>query len=177
MLLLEPGTFEKPLSGRLEFVHIDEAGAYEPLSYVWGQPGPSGNTEYTILLLEDGVERSLGLTESLYAALKRLRHQDRTRRVWADQICINQQDSDERSEQVRFMAKIYKNASHVLVWLGLDEGKLAESAFQLIHKLDRQFKDEEEHKKLRLAYTKGLEEQSEEEWRALKHLTDLPWVS
>jgi hypothetical protein len=176
MLLLEPGNLDEPLEGTLEFVNIDNAGIYEPLSYVWSQPGPSDTSDYTIVLLEDNVERSLKLTGSLYGALKRLRLPDRKRRVWADQICINQKDDDEKSEQIKFMNKIYKNASHVLVWLGLDEEKLAESAFQLIHQLDKAFKDEEQHKELNVAYTKDLEDQIEKERRALDHLIDLPWV-
>ncbi|KAI1374161.1 HET-domain-containing protein [Hypoxylon crocopeplum] len=175
LFLLEPGKVDEPVRGRLEFVNIDDAGFYEALSYVWGEPGPSGIAEYTVLLREGDSESSLELTRNLHGALKQLRLPDRARRVWVDQICINQEDQVERSKQVVFMGIIFKNASHVLVWLGLDEEKLAKSAFQFIHKLDRRFKDTEEHKKLHIAYTKDIKKQSEDEWRALSHLTDLPW--
>ena len=37
---------------------------------------------------------------------------------WIDQICINQDDLIERSDQVRIMDKIYKKAKMVLIWLG-----------------------------------------------------------
>ena len=38
--------------------------------------------------------------------------------IWIDYICINQDDRDERSEQVRMMADIYKRADSVFIWLG-----------------------------------------------------------
>lgn len=75
------------------------------------------------------------------------------------------------------MNKIHKNANHVLVWLGVDEAGQAESAIQLTHKLHKQFKDEAECDRLHITYMRELENQSEEEWRALDHLADLPWVS
>jgi hypothetical protein len=42
--------------------------------------------------------------------------------VWADAICINQQDVEEKSHQVKLMASIYSRASQVVIWLGADEG-------------------------------------------------------
>ena len=36
-------------------------------------------------------------------------------------ICINQDDIDERTEQVKLMAEIYKSASLVVVWLGPEQ--------------------------------------------------------
>jgi hypothetical protein len=41
---------------------------------------------------------------------------------WIDAICINQKDSDERGQQVQFMAKIYNQAHRVIVWLGVELG-------------------------------------------------------
>lgn len=38
--------------------------------------------------------------------------------IWADAICINQQDKHERNAQVRLMEKTYALASIVTVWLG-----------------------------------------------------------
>lgn len=38
--------------------------------------------------------------------------------VWADAICINQADVDEKSAQVNMMDRIYINASYVIAWLG-----------------------------------------------------------
>ena len=38
--------------------------------------------------------------------------------LWIDQICINQGDNHEKSEQVKMMPRIYSMAKQVLVWLG-----------------------------------------------------------
>jgi hypothetical protein len=38
--------------------------------------------------------------------------------LWADAICINQNDLPERSQQVSIMRKIFKQAERVLSWLG-----------------------------------------------------------
>jgi len=37
---------------------------------------------------------------------------------WIDAICINQQDDDEKSAQVRLMCQIYRLAEEVITWLG-----------------------------------------------------------
>ena len=41
--------------------------------------------------------------------------------IWADAVCINQNDLDERSSQVSMMGHIYKNAHQCQVWLGTVE--------------------------------------------------------
>lgn len=38
--------------------------------------------------------------------------------IWIDAICINQSDEAEKSLRIRLMHKIYRSASHVIVWLG-----------------------------------------------------------
>ncbi|KAJ6789774.1 hypothetical protein PWT90_06479 [Aphanocladium album] len=38
--------------------------------------------------------------------------------IWADAVCINQSDMDEKSAQVGMMDRIYSNAVYVLAWLG-----------------------------------------------------------
>lgn len=38
--------------------------------------------------------------------------------IWVDQLCINQQDSEEKVEQLAIMAQIYGSASTVIIWLG-----------------------------------------------------------
>ena len=40
------------------------------------------------------------------------------RTIWIDAICINQNDTAERSHQVLFMKDIYARASCVVVWIG-----------------------------------------------------------
>jgi hypothetical protein len=42
----------------------------------------------------------------------------RSRRIWIDQICINQENVDERSAQVPLMNKIFASAQYVFAWIG-----------------------------------------------------------
>ena len=61
------------------------------------------------------------VTISLHRALQQLSDSHLDRVLWADSVCINQTDVDERNRQVRLMAKVYATASRVLVWLGEDQ--------------------------------------------------------
>ena len=169
MLTLYPGALDDPLEGKLEFFDIASPENYESLSYVWGKLERC----YEIICAGQRV----GLTTSLYDALRRLRQLDRPRRLWADQICIDQDNEAERSQQVQFMNHIYKNASHVLVWLGPDDQETAKRAFKQVRELDERFQDEEKCEKFRIDHTDHLEERSEEPWIPLTKVTHLPWVS
>lgn len=40
------------------------------------------------------------------------------RKLWADAICINQDDFTERAQQVTTMPLIYQHAKRVVIWLG-----------------------------------------------------------
>ena len=54
--------------------------------------------------------------------------------LWVDAICINQDDDDERTDQVRLMREIYRQAKHVFVWMGADiEGM--EEGISLMHRV------------------------------------------
>ncbi|KAM7212598.1 Heterokaryon incompatibility protein (HET) domain containing protein [Rhypophila decipiens] len=170
MLTLSAGLPDSPLCGSLENFDMTHAAdeSYEPLSYVWGAP----NFEHEFIC--DG--KTLQITNSLYQALSRLRLPDQDRRLWADQICINQEDLDERGNQVQFMNSIYKHANRVLVWLGGDENGNALSAFRMVESLASTLADEERYEKFRVDHsTENLHLRSEEEWTPIKKLTHLPW--
>jgi hypothetical protein len=57
--------------------------------------------------------------------------------LWADAICINQQDNREKGHQVKQMAQIYKNAEEVLIWLGPSNEEI-EDLLDLITSVDQQ---------------------------------------
>ncbi|KAJ2990240.1 hypothetical protein NUW58_g3049 [Xylaria curta] len=94
--LLDPGSGKRP-------------HPYEALSYAWGSP-----EKPRLVYLETGY---LAITENLHAALLRLRDHSFPRIIWADAICINQDDLKERGYQVQLMAMIYAKATRVVVWL------------------------------------------------------------
>ncbi|PQE13916.1 heterokaryon incompatibility protein [Rutstroemia sp. NJR-2017a BBW] len=90
-------------------------GDYVALSYVWGDSNPAGLREIYV----DGSP--FRATRNLEAALKELRKHYRIKqgfRIWADAICINQKDIDERGSQVAMMRQIYNAAWHIVIWLG-----------------------------------------------------------
>ncbi|KAM3447700.1 hypothetical protein MY3296_008449 [Beauveria thailandica] len=96
--------FEYRLSASLSSTHL-----YEALSYVWGHAVRSE------LINTGGGD--LFVTRNLYSALLGLRDRALPRILWVDAVCINQDDLEERSRQVQYMAEIYARASRVIVWL------------------------------------------------------------
>jgi len=58
------------------------------------------------------------ITESLATALASLQSESEDVVIWADAVCINQQDPFEKTEQVQLMRDIYKAAMRVIIWLG-----------------------------------------------------------
>ncbi|KAI1211005.1 heterokaryon incompatibility protein-domain-containing protein [Annulohypoxylon truncatum] len=116
LLELHPGSGDDPLSGTLRSVSLADSayGRFDALSYVWGDMHRPGAA--TIAL---GSGQNLRIAPNLTDALRQLRHSKRSRVIWVDAICINQQDDAERAQQVPFMAEIYTHCHSVLVWLGL----------------------------------------------------------
>ena len=76
------------------------------------------------------------VTTNLKEALLQLRVVDDFRKLWIDSICINQEDSQEKSEQICLMAEIYAGAENVLVWLG-NEDDITASAISCLESLAR----------------------------------------
>lgn len=113
---------------------LDIAPRYEALSYTWGHAEPR---DYVIC---NGVRKSV--TPTLGSALRRLRLTDRTRVVWIDAICVNQDDVAERTQQVRLMKDIYTLTSRVIIWLGADEDDKAKTAVGIIETAASYYREE-----------------------------------
>jgi hypothetical protein len=98
----------------IEHISLDKAPKYTGLSYTWG------SSDRTQRILVNGYE--LMVTENLAAWLrhtqKALTDYKISMSFWADAICINQDDDDEKCWQVQQMPDIYKTAQYVTVWLG-----------------------------------------------------------
>lgn len=116
LLTLFPASLSSDIRGRLDVVplHDQPFPEFEALSYAWGT---SPNLS-SILIDTDTGFSSLLVSQSLAEALPYLRHNERTRALWIDAICIDQQDLAERSSQVQRMADIYSSAAKVVIWLG-----------------------------------------------------------
>lgn len=122
ILDLLPGQGSEPLSFNLHSGHLDDpATKYEALSYAWG---------IKMVDIINGGHR-FSFPHSLYRALLRLRDSTQIRSVWADAICINQRDDQEKGHQVRKMRRIFKQAHRVLICLSEDDSHVAQIAFEL----------------------------------------------
>jgi hypothetical protein len=42
--------------------------------------------------------------------------------LWADAICINQDDNKEKSRQIRLIAQVFQSAAFLIAYLGQEEG-------------------------------------------------------
>ena len=112
----------RQLECELKPVNLDDAPIYEALSYVWGIDPPSST------IVCNG--QRLSIRPELSYALVRLRLKDTTRIIWADALCINQDNSQEKSHQVPLMGKIFSQASKVNVWLGRSDKNVIKQALE-----------------------------------------------
>lgn len=99
------------VSCTLHVVSLKDNPEYHALSYCWGDPDLS---RAKILLDETEIE----VTTSLEQALRTFRHESIPMVFWADAICINQTDPDDKAEQIKLMRDIYTCASFLDVFLG-----------------------------------------------------------
>lgn len=99
----------------LFFFDLETGIPYKALSYNWGgfQHEPRKGVPKVLV---DGHQ--INLTQNLYSALRHVRRPDQNIFLWADAICVNQDDPREKGHQVKQMGYIYKNAEEVLIWLG-----------------------------------------------------------
>jgi hypothetical protein len=61
---------------------------------------------------------SLPITKNAHEILSKFASTGKSRLLWIDAICINQDNDEDKSQQVRLMREIYDTASRVIVWLG-----------------------------------------------------------
>jgi hypothetical protein len=124
-----------PLRISLRTVTLERGLQYEAISYVWGSP----NDTVEICIADNDSPasdcRPHRIRANLAAGLLAFRHKDMKRTLWADALCINQNDTDERSSQVEMMGLIFWLAESVLIWLGPDPDSIAQDVFDSLHPL------------------------------------------
>lgn len=120
---------------RIKLYHTSlkrEMRSFTALSYSWGNA-----TDLVTIWCND---QPLKITRSLYNFLRAVRNRKSSSSssgeepptyIWADAICINQQDSAEKNYQVPLMRNIYRRARRVLVWLG-DAARDSELALPIL---------------------------------------------
>lgn len=104
---------------------LDSEPLFEALSYTWDLDRQWKTIKFEFVEDQEKEERPIlcngkthHVTMNLYHALTELRRQKLETPLWADQICINQHDSDEKIAQLGIMVDVYRSASRVTIWLG-----------------------------------------------------------
>jgi hypothetical protein len=110
VIYLAPGKFSDPIRCGLITLSLDNNPRYEALSYAWGVID-----SFNLITVDHCPMR---VRANLETALRHLRYERRDRILWADAICINQEDDAERTQQVSQMAMIYSKASSTVIYLG-----------------------------------------------------------
>lgn len=87
-----------------------DAPAYVTVSYTWG------SEEDLECLSVNGL--SMLVRRNCFNALWQLRLHNVKLLIWIDSICINQDDKDEKSNQVRLMGLLYANAQFTVACIG-----------------------------------------------------------
>ncbi|KAI4255033.1 MAG: hypothetical protein L6R42_006946 [Xanthoria sp. 1 TBL-2021] len=122
------------------FLNSKDPPKYIALSYTWDTSPKS------IVLIEDEkrpareVLVSANLADALYHlvwqfdpkhdGLKRFFKPSVKWIFWVDQLCINQNDNDEKSHQVKMMTDIFGQAKITIVWLGSREATLSHEGME-----------------------------------------------
>lgn len=120
----------------LSTFELHTAPPFQALSYTWGCPvefphleGGSQSdwkAEYAkeALFLVDGGILTVTPGRNLDEAFRRLWNADLSimehKHIWVDAICINQKDDAEKAQQMLIMGDIYRKATKVIAWLGLE---------------------------------------------------------
>lgn len=148
LLQLDEGA-TKPVTGHLTVVSLSNAPAFHALSYAWG------TKKQTTAILIDGAaffvtpNLAAGLLEIASqpmhgedtAANARLDESESTsdlsvaRYIWCDQICVDQENLEERGHQVQQMHRVYLASERTIVWLGIDDG-FATGAVHLLRRIE-----------------------------------------
>lgn len=182
-LVLKPGEQDDPLCGIMELVDLDDetsSGSYEAISYVWG------NAVMNHWILVDGFQ--LPITRNLFYALRRTRDPKRPRRLWADSICIWQENKEEKGHQVSLMKRIFETSHCTLICLGIgctdeEEIRTANDVAALVDEVDnmiQQVFDDDDFSWEEDSFPRTKENDSlviDARWYAWDRMLSLPWFS
>lgn len=111
-----------PIHLTLRHANLGQGEEYNALSYTWGR----SYVWHDIVVSDDvgtgRVSISVNLHDFLLAARDSTAEWS-TAWLWIDQICIHQEDHDERCHQVSQMADVYSQTQATLAWPGVTTDK------------------------------------------------------
>jgi hypothetical protein len=80
---------------------------YQAIPYTWGNASQRELIEIALAMdIIPDAFATLSVIQNCASALRALRWADKSRVVWIDAVCINQDDIDERSAQVSVMGHV-----------------------------------------------------------------------
>ena len=144
---------------------LDELPPYEAMSYTWGKKDMVRDISI------DG--QTFFTTQNVFDLLSDRSPVIIPRLLWIDSICINQDDLDEKTHQVRLMKDIYRLATKVIIWLGHSPN--AHLAKQLLSELNHSMKTYMPSE--RELYDKYIHEKRSPRWLALSDLFSHPYFN
>ncbi|KAK8060762.1 Heterokaryon incompatibility protein 6-OR allele [Apiospora saccharicola] len=117
----------------IDLFNVDDESSelpeYDAISYRWGDPNNRRP------LTANG--KQILVTSSLHTALAYMRDKLLTKILWIDGVCINQDDTVERSQQVLKMGSIFSGAQCVRIFIGeAEDGDNMAHAMDLLSTLD-----------------------------------------
>src|ERR1700761_645707 len=132
LLYIHPASdANEPIICHLITKKLSDKPKYLALSYTWGEP----IFNHTILVSLQG--HKLYITANLDRSIRAFRRSG-GKLLWADQVCINQDDAREKEKQIPLMRQIYQESQQVMFWIG-DEDPYTTAAFDLTKKLGELF--------------------------------------
>ncbi len=156
---------------RFEHASLDDLTIdYIAVSYTWGDATTSSK-----IWFDDG--HYLNLTGSGADVLTFFVDANVDKFIWIDLLCINQQDLDEKSHQVRLMGKIFASAMQVVVWLG-KQSEDSDLALDFVHILYKRLRDlkSTETPITRDSFCESPQlKHPSSGWTALRRLLQRPW--
>jgi len=174
LIQLAPGKGDEQVRCTMLVTELDKAPRYDAISYVWGDATRVARIHI------NGKESEV--TVSLRDALLQVRRETKPIYLWADSVCINQDNTKERGHQVRLMANIYKGARHVWVCLGVrDMGngmQVQQLVRQLVVKINSQIGSWGGYENIPNVTEENFQSEYKHfDWQALHQMLSHPWFS
>jgi hypothetical protein len=110
LTVLPSNDFDATIECELRQYNNSKAPVYEALSYVWGA------AKDVIAIICNGVR--IHITTNLHNALRRFRGSSEPKIIWADALCLNQADVEEKNIPVPLMGDVYSKATNTAIYLG-----------------------------------------------------------
>lgn len=94
---------------------------FTAVSYAWGSAPRSRHfrlRDGSSIIITPGLESAISKISAHALGPSSQVNSDSWARIWIDQICIDQENFEERQQQVSLMRNLYEKATGLIIWLG-----------------------------------------------------------